>query len=54
MFGALLGLEVDERIGISVSAAVLAYTRGARFFRVHDVKATSDALKLCAAVDAAR
>jgi len=54
MFGVLLGLEVDERVGISVSAAVLAYGRGARFFRVHDVRETSDALKLCAAVDAAK
>jgi len=54
MFGALLGLEVDERSGVSVAAAVLAYARGARFFRVHDVKATSDALKLCLAVDSAR
>lgn len=54
MFAALLDLEVDERIGISVSAAVIAYGRGARFFRVHDVKETSDALKLCVAVDAAK
>ena len=50
MFGTLLDLPVEERACISVSAVVLAYTRGARFFRVHDVKATLDALKLCEAV----
>lgn len=54
MFGVLLGLDVDERKGVSVAAAILAYARGARFFRVHDVKATCDALKLCLAVDLAR
>ncbi len=53
MFGALLDLPVDERAGISVAAAVVAYSRGARFFRVHDVKATADAMKLCIAVDSA-
>ena len=50
MFGMLLDLPVDQRMTSSVAAAVLAYTRGARFFRVHDVKQTVDALKLCQAL----
>lgn len=51
MFGELLGREVDGRLIASTSAVVLAYQRGARFFRVHDVAETCDALKLCAAVE---
>ena len=50
MFGELLGRKVDERLVASTSAAVIAYHHGARFFRVHDVAETCDALKLCAAV----
>lgn len=49
LFGALLDLPVEERLVSSVSAVVLAYTKGARLFRVHDVKETVDALKLCVA-----
>jgi len=51
MFGTLLGLPVEQRMCSSVAAAVLAYERGARFFRVHDVKETVDALRLCAAIE---
>jgi dihydropteroate synthase len=51
MFGQLLGLDVDQRLTASVTAAVLAYQRGARVFRVHDVRPTCDALRLCDAVD---
>ncbi len=50
MFGQLLGRGVDERLVASISAAVIAYQKGARFFRVHDVAETCDALKLCEAV----
>ena len=50
MFGQLLGREVNERLVASTSAAVIAYQQGARFFRVHDVAETCDALKLCEAV----
>ena len=39
-----------ERLHASVSAAVLAWTKGARIFRVHDVKPTVDALKVCQAM----
>ena len=47
MFGMLLDREVSERLVASVSAVVIAYQKGARFFRVHDVVETCDALKLC-------
>ena len=50
MFGQLLGREVNERLVASTSAVVIAYQKGARFFRVHDVAETCDALKLCQAV----
>lgn len=50
MFGQLLDREVDERLVASTSAAVIAYQKGARLFRVHDVAETCDALKLSAAV----
>ena len=50
MFGQLLGRAVNERLVASTSAVVIAYHKGARFFRVHDVAETCDALKLCQAV----
>ncbi len=50
MFGLLLGREVDERLVASTSAAVIAYQKGVRFFRVHDVAETCDALRLSEAV----
>lgn len=49
MFGVLLGREVDDRLVASTTAAAIAYQKGARFFRVHDVGQTCDALKLCEA-----
>jgi dihydropteroate synthase len=51
MFGSLLQREVEDRLVASTSAAVIAYQKGARLFRVHDVAETCDALKLCAAVE---
>ncbi len=50
MFGLLLDRAVNDRLIASVSAVVIAYQKGARFFRVHDVEETCDALKLCEAV----
>lgn len=52
MFAALLDRAVDDRLVASTSAVVIAYQKGARFFRVHDVAETCDALKLCTATDA--
>lgn len=51
MFGMLLDRDVEDRLAASVAAVVIAYQKGARFFRVHDVAETCDALKLCAAVE---
>ncbi len=50
MFGVLLGREADERLVASTTAVAIAYQKGARFFRVHDVAQTCDALKLCEVV----
>lgn len=50
MFAALLGRKVEQRLVASTSAVAIAYHKGARFFRVHDVAETCDALKLCEAV----
>ena len=53
--GAVMGGEdaasaPSDRLSASVAAAVLAVERGARLVRVHDVKATVDALKVWQAV----
>ena len=42
--GVVTGCEVDDRLVPSVAAALLAVERGARVVRVHDVKATVQAL----------
>jgi dihydropteroate synthase len=47
MFGMLLDRAVEERLVASIAAVVIAYQKGARFFRVHDVAESCDALKLC-------
>jgi len=54
MLGAILDAEVNERLYGSIAAAVLAFTKGAKIFRVHDVKASVDALKICKAMADAR
>lgn len=53
MLGAILDKAVNERLTASVAAAVIAYQKGARLFRVHDVAETCDALKICETVKAA-
>jgi dihydropteroate synthase len=51
MIGALLdNAPVDQRLYGSLAAAVLAAERGADILRVHDVRATVDALKIVAAI----
>lgn len=42
--GAVTGLPVQERLGASVAAALLAAQQGARIVRVHDVRDTVGAL----------
>jgi dihydropteroate synthase len=51
MLGKITGNEVGERVHASVAAAVLAVAKGARIVRVHDVKATRDALAVYNAVN---
>jgi dihydropteroate synthase len=45
--------EPADRVAASVAAALMAVERGARVVRVHDVKATVDALRVWQAVQSA-
>ena len=47
--GRLTGRDVTERVHATVATSVIAFERGARVFRVHDVAATRDALAVTAA-----
>jgi dihydropteroate synthase len=47
--GRLTGRDVTERVYATVATSVMAFERGARVFRVHDVAATADALAVVAA-----
>ena len=51
MLGAITGQDVEHRVHASVAAALLAVQRGAKIVRVHDVRATADALKIWNAVN---
>ena len=51
MLGMITGNDVKHRDYASVTAALLAVQRGAKIVRVHDVKATVDALKVLYAVN---
>ena len=48
--GSVTGLPVEERDRATALACALAYERGARLFRVHDVAAAREALSLAQAV----
>ncbi len=47
--GRLTDREPDQRLAGTIATNVLAYERGARLFRVHDVAPVRDALKVAAA-----
>jgi dihydropteroate synthase len=51
--GKLTGREVDQRLPGTIATTVLAYERGARVFRVHEVAPVVDALAVTAATVAA-
>jgi dihydropteroate synthase len=51
MLGALTGQDVGQRLPASVAAALIAVQRGVNIVRVHDVRATVDALKVWNAVN---
>lgn len=46
MLGAITGNSVNHRIYESIAAALLAVVKGAKIVRVHDVKASKDALSV--------
>jgi len=50
VLGKLTGNRIEDRLPASLAAAVVAAMNGARILRVHDVKATKDALSVVAAV----
>jgi dihydropteroate synthase len=47
--GRLTGRDVDRRLAATIASCVVAYERGARVFRVHDVAPVRDALTVAAA-----
>jgi dihydropteroate synthase len=50
MLGAIIDRPVDDRLYAGIAAAVIAYMKGARLFRVHDVAPTRYALAVCDAL----
>lgn len=46
MIGKALGLPLEERLHASVALAVLAAQKGANILRVHDVRATREAVRM--------
>ncbi len=50
MVGALFGSPVTERLHASVALALIAVQNGAAILRVHDVRATRDAIRMFEAV----
>ncbi|GMR06555.1 MAG: dihydropteroate synthase [Gammaproteobacteria bacterium] len=49
-----LGLAVNDRVYASITLALLAVRNGANIVRVHDVKATTDAIRMMEAVEKER
>lgn len=50
LVGQALGRPVQERLAGSLALAVIAVLKGALIIRVHDVRETADAVRLCTAV----
>lgn len=51
VLGQIIGSDIDARMHASLSAAVIAAMKGVRILRVHDVKATVDALRVVSVVE---
>ncbi len=51
MFNEILNLPVEERMLASVSAGLLAVSKGAKILRVHDVKETKQAIEVYKAIE---
>lgn len=54
MFGQLCGATVEHRLPASLAAATVAVLGGAAIVRAHDVRETHDAVRVAAAIRAAR
>jgi dihydropteroate synthase len=50
VLGQIVGADVYVRLHASLAASVISAMKGARIIRVHDVKATADALKVVSAI----
>ncbi len=50
VLGQVTGNDVDSRLYASIAASVIAAMKGAKILRVHDVKATVEALKVFSAI----
>ncbi len=50
VLGQMTGNDVDARLYASVAASVISAMKGAKILRVHDVKATVEALKVVSAI----
>ena len=50
LIGKVLGLPVDKRLYPGIALAVLAVWKGAAIVRCHDVRETSEAIRMCQAV----
>lgn len=50
VLGQVTGADVNERLYASLAASVISVMKGANIVRVHDVKATVEALKVASAV----
>ena len=50
ILGQMTGNDVDARLYSSIAASVIAAMKGAKILRVHDVKATVEALKVVSAI----
>lgn len=50
VLGQVTGGDIDARLYASVASAVISVMKGAKIVRVHDVKATVEALKVVAAI----
>ncbi len=54
MLGQITGADVAQRLEAGLATTVFAYQAGVQLFRVHDVKETVEALKVCYAVETAK
>ena len=50
LIGTVLDLPIDQRVHASVALAVIAARNGANIVRVHDVRATREAIRMAEAV----